>query len=530
MLNKINMKLILISILLFFSKNINCQQSNVEFFNNKLNSIYQDSTVNTLTEVAEIYYLDSFLKSIFQIRDSLLEIRFVDFIDFRMNIYHNQEFLSPLSEPESSFLNDVRNYIEYQSFTLYSYNSIPDSIIAKKSNLLLLNYHQISNDTNFIANLFRYPLNNKQKWYSYYRLYELLDSSQFTQFYYENAYYFTKDTFIFFKTVDNSFGHKKPYPMLSNTESIFIEYADTSIYNNLITYNYYFKNGQWPTDLINVEQKELAKKDEADLRNIYLQQIAIEFDSLMSLSDSLSLESLKFKCPEAYLAYQDTTLWGDNGQVPVWVGEDGMRFDTLSNDELFNLLAQINVSNVYDTVNSYLDLNSSPTVIHLRKIFQLIGDRFIYQGIMPNSSQMIQLGQIIDIYVDYIKQDTISCMHEEATLQIQRLWNLAEFKYIDWPIVNNENLNKDFSVAVDFHCTESLLLEMIRRADAYELAGNHDLAFRYIHPLMYIYNFKYIENIGYAIPPRRPFRSLEDSNRWCIDYVIPALQRYKLID
>jgi len=47
---------------------------------------------------------------------------------------------------------------------------------------------------------------------------------------------------------------------------------------------------------------------------------------------------------------------------------------------------------------------------------------------------------------------------------------------------------------------------------------------------MYIYNFKYIENIGYAIPPKRPFRTLDDSNRWCKEYIIPALRRFNLIE
>ena len=46
----------------------------------------------------------------------------------------------------------------------------------------------------------------------------------------------------------------------------------------------------------------------------------------------------------------------------------------------------------------------------------------------------------------------------------------------------------------------------------------------------YLNEAKFIENIGYAMPARRPFRTLEDSNRWCFDYIIPALQRYKFID
>ncbi|MBK8242609.1 MAG: hypothetical protein IPK88_04220 [Saprospiraceae bacterium] len=524
------MKQILISMFLIYSININCQQSNSEYFNAKLDSLYKDSLISTIDEKEELMIMDSILLSIFFIKDSFLEMRFKSYLNFRSNLFDDLNSVIFASGNEQKFLTDVQNYIYFQKFTILPYSIIPDSIISENTNLDLLNYHQVSTDTHFVANLFRNAINENQIWYSYQRLYDLLDSTQFNLFYNENLNNFQVDSNIFMATLVNSFQDHKPYPLASNSESIYIQFFDTNININLIVFNHYFRDGPRFQDLVDIEQKDSIRLLNEISKNIFFEKEAIKLDSAMRVRDSLSSELLKFKVPEAYLAYQDTTLWEDNGQVPVWVGEDGMRFDTLNNDELFYWLTQINVSDVYDTVNSYLDLNSSPTIIHLRKIFQLIGDRYIFQGIMPNSSQMIQLGQIIDIYVEYIKQDTISCMHEEATLQIQRLWNLAEFKYIDWPIINNENLNQDFSVAVDFHCTESLLLEMIRRADTYELAGNHDLAFRYIHPLMYIYNFKYIENIGYAIPPRRPFRTLEDSNRWCIDYVIPALQRYKLID
>jgi hypothetical protein len=507
-----------------------CQKSNFKYFNDKLNNIYLDSTINSDLEVTEINHLDSLLKTIFQTRDSLLELRLIAFIELIMNRFHSQEYISPMSGSEQSLFTTVKNYIEYQKFTKYPHNIIPARIIENNENLNLLDYHEISSDTNFLAQLFRNSINQNQIWYSFHRLNELLDSAQYASFYNENMSYFNSNEDIFISTVVNSFRFHKPFPLASNADSIFIHYADTNITNNLIEYKYFFKNGPWIYDVINLEQKAEWQKLEDERVNEYWANQINEEDSIMNYHDSISTELLKSKCPEAYLAYQDTTLWLDNGQVQVVVGDDGMRFDTFNNDELFNKLNQMNFHNIYDTINSYLDLNSSPTILHLRKIFQLIGDRHIFQNTIPNESQMAFLGNMIDMYVEYIKQDTIPCMSDEATNQIQRLWNLAEFKYVDWPLINNEQLNRYFSVAVDFHCTESLLLEMIRRADMYELAGNHDLAFRYIHPIMYIYNFKYIENIGYAIPPRRPFRTLDDSNRWCKEYIIPALKRFNLIE
>jgi hypothetical protein len=211
-----------------------CQKSNFKYFNDKLNNIYLDSTINSDLEVTEINHLDSLLKTIFQTRDSLLELRLIAFIELIMNRFHSQEYISPMSGSEQSLFTTVKNYIEYQKFTKYPHNIIPARIIENNENLNLLDYHEISSDTNFLAQLFRNSINQNQIWYSFHRLNELLDSAQYASFYNENMSYFNSNEDIFISTVVNSFRFHKPFPLASNADSIFIHYADTNITNNLI--------------------------------------------------------------------------------------------------------------------------------------------------------------------------------------------------------------------------------------------------------------------------------------------------------
>ena len=67
------------------------------------------------------------------------------------------------------------------------------------------------------------------------------------------------------------------------------------------------------------------------------------------------------------------------------------------------------------------DLNASATAIHMRKMLQIIGDRNIYRGYIPSSSHMLLLNQLIDLYTEYLIQDTLECMSRESILQMQRL-------------------------------------------------------------------------------------------------------------
>ena len=71
-------------------------------------------------------------------------------------------------------------------------------------------------------------------------------------------------------------------------------------------------------------------------------------EEYMNVRDSLNWISLKTKVPQYFNAIGDTTLWDDNGDYPMWTGDDGMRFDSLTNEELFVFLTSIDAKSIYD--------------------------------------------------------------------------------------------------------------------------------------------------------------------------------------
>ncbi len=504
------------------------QQNLVQYTDSILNLVYHDSIISDDKEDIQLGKLDSIISLNCFIKDSNLEERLNKYIVFINSIGELSLYDYRFFPFESRLYYTAQNYHNLQLLSNIPYNQIPDTL-SQNGNIELLYYHQAIRDTHFLKKLFRETQSFKNKFFVYGNLLEL-DSTQFQEFYMSHFSYIKNDTDLFFQTIVSSKKYGKPFPIPDLAKDIYVQYNDTTNRLSKLYFEYYFENGQNPNIILMDEEYEAERPQREQLEREREEVDRILEEEYMNVRDSLNWISLKTKVPQYFNAIGDTTLWDDNGDYPMWTGDDGMRFDTFSTEEIFNRLAQINFVALYDTIKNEGDLNASATAIHMRKMLQIIGDRNIYREYVPSSSQMLLLNQLIDLYTEYLKQDTLECMSREARWQMQRLWNLAENKYIDWPILNNEFLNFEFVNAVRIHATESLIQTMISRADAYELAGNHDLAYRYIKPLMSIYEAKFIENIGYAMPARRPFRTLEDSNRWCFDYIIPALQRYKFID
>ncbi|MBK6699771.1 MAG: hypothetical protein IPG55_07685 [Saprospiraceae bacterium] len=522
------MKNKLLVIIYLLSFNTYGQQNLVQYTDSILKLVYHDSIISGDQEDAQLGKLDSIISLNCFIKDSNLEERLNKYIEFINSIGELSLYDYRFFPFESRFYYTAQNYHKLQLLSNIPYNQIPDTL-SQNGNLELLYYHEAIRDTHFLMNLFRVTQSYDNKIFAYGSLLTL-DSIQFQEFYNNHFSYIKNDTNLFLQTVVYSKKYGKPFPFPDLAKDIFVLYIDTTNRVNKLNYEYYFGIGLNPNIILMDEEYEANRPQREQFEREKEEANRILEEEYMNVRDSLNWISLKTKVPQYFNAIGDTTLWDDNGDYPMWTGDDGMRFDTFSTEEIFNRLAQINFVALYDTIKNEGDLNASATAIHMRKMLQIIGDRNIYRGYIPSSSQMLLLNQLIDLYTEYLMQDTLECMSRESILQMQRLWNLAEYKYIDWPILNNEFLNFQFVNAVRIHATESLILAMIGRADAYELAGNHDLAYRYIKPLMSIYEAKFIENIGYAMPARRPFRTLEDSNRWCFDYIIPALQRYKFID
>lgn len=528
------MKNILTFIICFISQILFCQQSNVVLISNALDSLYQDNLITTTKEEVELSSLDTFLISIFHLKDSLLEFRLKSFINFRESIRNINDTLAlnPLTSSEIKFLKDSKAFEHFQTYLSIPYSQIPDSIIYDDK-CWLLNYHQVGQDTNFLCNLFRNGTKFTQIIYAYNRLFSLLDSVKFTQFYYDNLNIIANDSILFLKVLDDSKEYFKPFPLDSNSKLNFIQHYDTNVYENLVLFNYYFENGPSILEVFDTTLNEIIAFGEKNQRESEY-NLKIELENHQREIDSMSIIDFRNSDPQFFSAVNDSTIYGNDYEFypPIPIGDDGMRFDTLTNDSLFYRLEHINITAVYDTISTEEDLNSNSTVIHLRKILQIIGDRFLNNTLDPNTSQTALIDQVIDQYTEYIVQDSVNVRDRtyEALMQICRLWRLAEHKYINWPLTNSTELHNTLFFLVKFQANEAMIINFIQRADSLSAIGNLEKATIYIAPLSAIYDVKNIQEHSKEIPPRRPLRSLEDSNRWCKDYIIPALRRYNFID
>ena len=512
--------------------NIEGQSSSVDSISKILDDIYLDGLYNSQKDYDALSLADSFLLSIYHIKDTLLEKRLNDYIVFRNNITR-ESFFVPAFGLEEKFYVAAKTFKYFQEYAHLNYSEIPDSLIKDEA-FLLLDYHQVSKDTHFLINIIKNANTHGQFMYPYFRLFEKMDSAQFTQFYYDYNNFISRDTYLLGRLINDSKRYHKPYPLLPNAETVYLNYYDTSDQAILRNYNYYFKDGPFPENPSLVEaRKQKAIDSENDWRERN-ELRRIEEELRQSQDDSLGMEALRNSDPIFYAAAEDSTLYGSDNEFypPIPVGDDGMRFDTITNDSLFYRLEQINLKAVYDTVRTESDLNSNTTVIHLRKLLQIIGDRYLNNTLIPNSSQIAILDQVIDQYTEYIFHDSVNVRYRtyESMMQICRLWRLAEHKYIYWPLINSPNLQSTLYYLFKFQANETMIINFIQKADSLNTIGNLEKANIYIAALSTIYNTKYLEPYSNEIPPRRPIRSLVDSNRWCKEFIIPTLRRYKYID
>jgi len=512
--------------------NIKGQSSSVDSISKILDDIYLDGLYNSQKDYDGLSLADSFLLSIYHIKDSLLEKRLNDYIEFRNNITRDS-FWVPAFGLEEKFYIDAKKFKYFQEYAHLKYSEIPDSLI-KDNALWLLDYHQVSKDTHFLLKIFKDANTDWEFMYPYNALFSLLDSAQFTHFYYDYINYIKRDTYLIWRIIHDSKEFHKPYPLLPTAETLYINYYDTSDLAILSEYYYYFKDGPFPVDPdkeAERKQREINSENDWRERN---ELRRIEEELRQRQDDSLGIIALRNSDPLFYAAAEDSTLYGNDNEFypPIPVGDDGMRFDTITNDSLFYRLEQINLKSVYDTIRTESDLNSNTIVIHLRKLLQIIGDRYLNNTLIPNSSQIAILDQVIDQYTEYIVQDSENIRYRtyESMMQICRLWRLAEHKYIYWPLINSPNLQSTLYYLFKFQANETMIINFIQKADSLNTIGNLEKANIYIAALSTIYNTKYLEPYSNEIPPRRPIRSLGDSNRWCKEYIIPTLRRYKYID
>lgn len=326
----------------------------------------------------------------------------------------------------------------------------------------------------------------------------------------------------FLYRIKNSKLEKKD-SILVNEKAIFESELDTSNANRRFIYNQIFQN---LPDSITIAFNERMVLLEDSLRTFFQVQKEIFKKYQDSVSNAFNFDELSQEDQLKYQLESDTTLW-QNGHPYVLEGDDGTRFDILSNEEIFEHLVNIDFKKLYDTIHSEAQLNDNAIVIHLRKIFQLLGDRFLTGSFIPSSEQLEFLSSIVDIYSDYIKIDQQSDLGRESIIQIMRLWNMMPEKYYMWLDEGNDELYQFVLYYFNPIINESIVIELINRADEAESLGNIEKALRYLMVIKTVYTSA---NLEFAfMPEKRPFRSTAETERLSDLYVYPALKKHHIL-
>jgi hypothetical protein len=242
------------------------------------------------------------------------------------------------------------------------------------------------------------------------------------------------------------------------------------------------------------------KLDEIQRKEMEEREKSIEID-FNTLSDEDKLY---------YMVYSDTTLW-ENGYPTINNGDDAMRFDTFSNAYLINLIRNSNYSEVYDSLRSSEDFNINKNVVHLRKIFQILGDRNTFGSYTPSPQDTGILYAWVDKYYDAVLHSSYLAMQDEAVDQILRLWRLVYPRWVGW--LKNENLMERALIKqrIIYMLNEELILDLIARGDAVYTPESPKEAHILADPLLDVF-------YGVVIPEhlkstRRPSWSAVDAQR-----------------
>ncbi len=221
-------------------------------------------------------------------------------------------------------------------------------------------------------------------------------------------------------------------------------------------------------------------------------------------------------------AMADTTLMTEYFSPDL--GDDGIRFDTLSNERLFQELENINLNTIKQEYNTEYMVNTQPKVIHLHKIVQLMGDRYIAKSLIPTPSQQVQIEALLDFLEYEIKVDTNDLWNYISKKLMYRLWYLGVPRMKQWLESENRFLFVFASNNLHLFADEDMVKEYIQKFEAqYAIDGNRGKADIYLSALERIHTWKEFNPSYQDLPPRRiPTRSFEDSYEWCVKYIWPA--------
>ena len=224
------------------------------------------------------------------------------------------------------------------------------------------------------------------------------------------------------------------------------------------------------------------------------------------------------------IARADTTLFEIKNKFQyVKAGDDGRRFDTLDNVQLFTELLKINLDELKREYNTVSIINTQPRLIHLQKIVQLIGDRYISKQLIPNASQQSQIDSLLN-FIEYNMMIDSNDLWESISIDLMyRLWFLGVPKIKSWIKTDNYALNRFLGQNLHYFADEAMVKELVQKFEDEYATGNKYEATSYLGPLQYIDFLKKVDKYELHLPPRRvPQRTFDQSQEWCEKYIYPA--------
>ncbi len=518
----------IINCFITFTNVVSSQSNHTNTIISIIDSVYSHYSEFNYSESDDslLHIADSLLLLEIFKKDSILSRRMSLYYTYRKFLGNDSGWSIPKAPIESKLMIDAGNYcVSLKKSYEDSLHRI-DSIVFN-NDVELLDYLPDSQDTSFLGILFRNSNTREQYLYAYNKLNLLLDSAQITKFYYDNINYFPKDTLNYFFILKQAKEDKKPYPFNSITEQQYLNLYDTTDYHYKQYYHSFFLND---TSLIKAEEDSINEARyqimEANFReDLRLRQI--EEEEYYRINDSISLATIYDRIGMYWkYAYSDTTLWNADGTVPVLEVDDGMRFDTLTTEEIFFRLNAIDFHEVYDTAQSMWSLNHKVVTIHLRKIFQILGDRCAYGLFVPDSSQRQLLDQWIDDYYSMACIDTIYYKSNEACNQMLRMWRLLFPKLKNWIGIEGKCANGMICVLQQLSnmITESMVFDLI--ADGDQALANGDTARVETLGNFLARVWRYLDIPENQRMQRRPVRTAVETQQWVDAYIYPALVRW----
>ena len=252
--------------------------------------------------------------------------------------------------------------------------------------------------------------------------------------------------------------------------------------------------------------------------------------------------------PEIRKFFMDTTL-GHLGKLDQ--GDDLRMFSDLSNAQLFAVLDSIDLIAAYQhAVAQYLPdqgLNADHTVIWLRKIIQIIGDRHLNNQLSGYDSQIRsiidQYAQLLDqmygrdsIYYEEFEEwaiiDSFSNRHleDEIREQLARLWDLPEETYFKWVESGKSPYANLGAYGLKIIVTEPIVLEIMRRIPIAYKEHRYVTYSRYVSVLEHVRFYSRPNATGYILPPRRKSHHMtkEQAMDWRVRLVEPFFKQQNI--